>query len=507
MKTLNKLLFAVTFVAVIVGCSMAPPAGTITFTIPASYIDPQGSVEGARGTGVATTVRIWMESRNQPKPLGTTTAYYEQAIPDTRTVTLEGIVPATQCVVFLSLGEGTGSGFTPLRYAASSAFDVIAGSTAYVLMTPATSPFEKLASYVDPEGVRSLDTDYGLYFLAEDTLYRYGEPEPLLTIAGANSLDAGKVIVPDVQALGAFRIWINAADGIHVYDPALRVSEGVLAGTDGYNIVESGIVRVQMDGTPYDIPYYQRPGSAGGAYFNQGAWEWVDAIGYLRDNPNMADLYNLIKDATSRLIADLELHYDVDGNISYGYAVVPILNTFRIPASIANLFGDGAEPIPDPVTFDWIKRTFLQPSYLVDVPLVEGIKPLIKSISEAGGYVYIGTNQGIFVGTTGTEGAINEGSLTYVTLPRKVEIARVRATEYEGFTWAAALTRKGAVEILRNGQFLTGYRFHTGVPEAEDGLAEKTGELYWTADGLVVAGTNGVVRMGWDKILALAPAD
>ncbi len=493
MKTAMKIFVFTSLFVLLAACSMAPPLGRISIDIPAKYlaavsVDSRSS--RAVGDLVPTHARVWLETRGQLLNLTETQAYKEYEIPENKTITIDNITPAKDCILYLSLGAGSGADFTPVRYADSPAFQVLAGSTAYVLLGVEKSPFERIVSASDADGVKALYFEGGYYALANDTIFLPSGAS--LSVPGANSLTSGKVMNPD-GTMGAPRIWINTSNGIRPFDAASGILEDGIIETASKNIVDSGTFNVPFGAETYQVAYFQRPGSIGFVKTEAGAWKWMDLLDFL-NTPSMSSFYDMIKDSTSSLLADIDIHYD-NGLMTFGYTVVPVLNTFRFDYTIGDLFGDPTA-VPDPITISWITETFLGEKNLIKVPLVGTEQPLIKTISQSGTFLYIGTDQGVFIASTDSKGApVSEP--VFQAIPGKAEIISIRATIHDGAAWAAALGRDGTVMLFKDSAFTKEYRFHSGVPEAS---AASSGSLFWNDEGLVITGTNGVVLLGYDSL-------
>jgi hypothetical protein len=145
------------------------------------------------------------------------------------------------------------------------------------------------------------------------------------------------------------------------------------------------------------------------------------------------------------------------------------------------------------------------------VPPVNGLKPLVQGVSYQKGFLFIGTNLGLFsLQVSQTDGSLPPlpGDATKlkpadpVQFPRIANIVRVRSTTLaSGVVATAALTRNGELFILKDGVVAGEYRFFMGLPfEPGEREAGKTADLFWTEKGLVVTGTNGVVELPVDKL-------
>jgi hypothetical protein len=530
MKRKTSTFLAAAFAALFgASCAlMAPGSGKILLDIPADMIGSvgtEGALSSARSTsGDIAYARVWLESTGTlQKPI------QKQVTPTDSTIEIDEVAPG-KYYLHIALGLVDGSGFRTLVYATSDEFSVTAGATEDVTVKAQYSKFEDKSTQTDTaNGVRMAVVGGTVYTLANGTLYwndGSADQSADLSGIGAIGLGAGKVLtsVSDgeggyEEAFGAEQLWINtAASGVRPFDPKSKTygdditggswkgytdDDGVWQAFDSSKsrILESGVMDVNDGTDSVKAAYYQRSGSLGFGFYADDpekpeAWEWDDLYAQF-DDPSFDDLKDIIKDSTTKLIADFH------SSGSYGYVLVPAINNVRVYAGLKD-------------ELDWLNdsdntETEGDPEYneLLDVIVGANEENVLKrpdnstpqTVSQEGSYLFIGTKTGLFSTTVNTTDGTPDGTATRisaVSLPNKegVDIVRVRSRDIGGTVWTAALSRAGNLFLLRNGGLAKTYRFHSGLPTfGSIPDAGAYGEILWTEAGLYVSGINGVVLL------------
>jgi hypothetical protein len=517
---MKRTLFGLVALASLIGllggaCALSgPPVGTIAFTIPEKYLTPiEGETMGSRAITVTVpyVVRVWLGSQGALRPLGTDgKLYFEQTVTSTNnTVVISEVAKATGCTLYLALGTGSGSSFVTINHArTTSLFDIVAGAVAEIALKVELSPFKQLAALDDAKGVEveylpSVTGAGTYYFLANGFLYSAGtgataavtSASSAIAVTGANGLSIGKKITATSSTLGETQLWVDTTAGII---PLENRSLGTaIGGSEGKNVLESGTVHTLYDGSVFDAVFFQRAGSAGFGYFKSGSWNWTDLLDTLKNQAGFSALYDiLIKNSSTKLIADYHLEYDADGYLSYGYGVIPAINTARggmdMVSTLKTVFSSST------VDFNAVKNAVLTNENIITVPKAGTVQPLINSLSKAGNYLYVGTDKGVFIFVVNP----STGKITVppTTAARTMLVCALEAKEYSGHAYAAALDKQGNLFLFKDGVYTTtSYYFHTGLPAAADKADENCG-LLWSDEGLVVTGTNGAVLLPYGKL-------
>lgn len=514
-------------IALSLSCSlMAPRTGSLTIPFPPQLLGRGGPGSRALTDDMAegqslSRVRVYLEAQGGLVPLGGKGFVFESDIPSDNTITIDGVPPIRNCVLYVALLTDVTNGVAPapvfriVKYVNSGIFSVVAGATTSVTLNPFDSPFKDLSTASSTaKGVRALELGGVIYILADGTLLWEGGPDGGLDIVGskgigaANSLGAGRVINSD-GSLGADQVWVNTDMGIYALVgqalEALPVED-----KDGLprdiaaigDILESGVIALSYTTTNDDDEIvagstnailYQGKGKIGGAFSADEEWTWFDIADFL-DDPQMESLKSSIEEATGKLVAD----YWIAEDGSFGYAVVPAINSLRIGGDIID---KAKNDLPDDPGIQDILDMFLKDSTIA-VPKVNNIAPLIKSVSMAGSSLFVGTDQGVFtIEVDAADGKLAAETTQRVNLGRTVYVIRLRAKQFvvDGPVWTGVLAKSGTLFLLKDGELAATYPFYTGIPEFS-GDAANTGDLFWTEEGLVVTGTSGAVRLGVDEL-------
>ena len=466
--------------------------GSLEIPLPDSVLAKDLGQADARAA--ITTIRVWLESSSGSYiPLGKdSVVFHEEGVSGKTSITINEISPATRCVLYIALGEGTGTNFRPIRFTdASSSFDIVAGSKASVRLRVKDSPFTRLAMLEDAKGVKSAYLDGKYYFLSNSSLYSgTASSSPTLVLANTNatSLSVGKAVSGSSSSFGAAQLWLNTRTGTYpLVDGALGT---VIPGSKDSEIYESGVVEAFVKNAKQHVIYFMKPGDVVGALFENGAWKTYGLLSTLQEQSGFADLYNIIKDNRGRLIADLQIVNDANGLASFGYAIPPSpLSAISFSVSLADDLDGAAKPLT------WAT---LQNIIFRQDSLIASGGSIISSLSRGGAFLYVGSDKGVSVAQTSANGKL-AGNPALITLPRRAEIVKVRATARDGVSWAAALGKRGNLFIMKDGLCIAEYRFHTGIPGAKD-RADETGGLFWSDEGLVVCGIDGIVLLPYAKL-------
>ena len=497
--------------AAISSCSLfGPPTGRISIPFPSAIL-----TSGAEGSVLPTSraipapgtelryVRIYLESQGGLIPLVGASKVYEAGIPGDNTITIDGIPPLRNCVLYLSLGVNSGADFRAAKYVKSGIFNIAAGATSTVTLTVQDSPFADQLTLGDSQGVRALSLGGHSYYLAGGRLYIDGATSTYLQVTGgannilvANGLGAGKAQNAD----GSFdfsqdRVWIAADNGVWILSAdggslaQLKVLDTKGATRSISDILGAGAITINytdssLVGHSVDAIYYQGRGKLGGAASSdQGSWQWFD----LADNlASLGDtLKNAIESSPSAMVAD----YAIDSSAEYAYAVMPAINSFRIGGDVVDKV-TGIDTSNTSALIDAVLK-----GNTISLPTVSGIAPLITSVSKTGNTLYVGSDQGAFAFAVSASDGTITGAAQALALGKTVSVAKLRASTINGVAWTAILGRAGNLYLLKNDTLVATYPFYTGMPDF-GGDARATGSLFWTDKGLMIAGTNGVVLLG-----------
>ncbi|MFZ4617099.1 MAG: hypothetical protein ACOYM2_13005 [Rectinemataceae bacterium] len=501
-----------------VSCSLLEPRkGNLIIPLPAELLGYQGGMSAADARALVSDqprqfIRVWLEERGSFKALpGGTKTYYETAAQST--IQIEGISPIRDCSLFIALSVNGGADFKVVKYARSTAtFNVAAGVTSVVELEVVDSSFMDLEPQLsDPAGVSALELGGTTYLLANGILHWSGGPVaglPILDSASSvsrgitrvNGLDAGKVIA-DTGAFGEPCVWIDTDKGIWILAPdgsaisQLQVVNKAGAPVQLGNILESGTATIKWTPrgdtttTTMNLLYYQGLGTIGGAFSKGAAWKWFDLSEYTSFIPEA--LRPAIAEAKSKLLAD----FAVDSGGEFGYLVIPALNTG------VRIGGDTIDTITEELDFrkgvpvQGVLDIMLKGSISVDPDPVSGRTPMIVSIGIAGNRLMVGTDRGVFTTVVAGDGSF-AGSLDAISRTLVTSLLRSKQFSPGGPVWTGVLSRNGTVYVLRNEAVYSEWNFYTGIPDfGATGTVAPTGDLFWTDEGLVIAGTNGAVRL------------
>lgn len=520
-NTALAVLVSVLAISAAASCALlAPEPGRIEIYFDQEILEaPQAQAETASASraiaadGDLAFVRVYLESQGGLIPLGSSAAVFEMNIPADNTIVIEGVPPVRDANLYVSLSVAGAASFRTVKYVQSQqSFNVVAGGTVEISLAVVASPFEDLVTERDAEGVDALELDGILYYLAGGKLVWTGGPAGGLNVVGtkgitkATGLGKGKVLNLLDGTAGVQCVWVNTDKGIYPLVDGLLGAELTGKTFEAEKpVLESGVLSlsytdpVTFEVTDVDVAFYQYAGSAGVGISDADTWKWIDlydvfdpASEYYSDG--FSSLEDMIKGNESRLIAD----YVMTGEHGhqYGYLVVPAINSFRVDGSVVDdvekLFDD-ADLAGEDVAFSDLQDVVLT-GKTITVPKVGTAQPLIRGVSQAGELLFIGTDLGVFSATIKiADGAITSPQVP-VALPRKVNVVRMRSKLIDGKVWTAVLGRGGSVHLIKDTAFVKEFRFFTGIPEF-GGNAAATGDLFWTDAGLVITGTNGVVRL------------
>lgn len=506
--------------SLLASCALfAPEGGNLSFTIP-DYVlaaPSNGSSGDAASRAVFTStenlkfVRVFLEVSGALQPLGTSGVVFETSIPANKTIEINDVPPMRDCTIYLALSENGVGDFRAVKYAKSAAkFNVVAGSTSEVIVDTYQSPFQDIAkdasgAYLrdSNNGVKALEFNGKLYFLAGGKLYytsRLGTIAYVQVTGGNNgitqaiSLSKGKVLTGG--AFGDDRIWINTDKGIWAFNEPEGIISQVTAHSAANNgtILDSGAITVAYTENgktaTMDAIYYQRKGGAGGAYKEGTAWKWVDSNDYL---DALGTFKDTIQKSTSKIVSDMHIENNANGQANYGYVVVPGINTIRVGAEIKENMSTFTEKTP---------ITDIINAFTKDNTVNISDTDFIRSLSKASDKLYVGTSRGVYYigglnAAAGSEGKLPAGyAKTAIALSKTgtklVDVVKIRAKSVGSDIWVAVLGKRGSVYIIKNDILIDEYQFYTGIPEF-GGAAATTGDIFWSKDGFVITGTNGAV--------------
>ena len=530
MKRLYFAVFAAALAASgFVSCSFLGPelgktgSGQISIAIPDWVLAGARQAEASGSSraigGAIGYVRVYLEANGSLIKLDGANTYLEKAVSVADNTIELNDVPPQKYILYLSLGADGGPAFRASAYATSSVFTVSAGSTATVDVSRVAGVFQDVSTALDLEnGVRMALVNGISYVLANGTLKWNDGTERTANLSGigAIGLGTGRVLRGD-GTFGGEVLWINTfAEGVRPFNPLTKeVGPDITkVSQKGYGdktkILESGVLNVNdQEGSAVEVAYYQRVGSVGFGTENVGdldneipGWDWQDLYEEFDDpESDLSDLKDLIKDLTTKFIAD----FHTSGG--YGYVLIPSVNNFRIYSALE----DDLDALED--EFDLQGKDPEYNDYLDVIKGGDAETNVLKvadgagtrqSVSQEGAYLFIGTKTGLFYTTVNSDNGIPAGPAAKIGPVRltdgtNADIVRVRSKTVGGDVWTAALARNGDLFLLKNGPNLQKlYRFHTGLPRFEVGGkvdAGVYGDLLWTSAGLMVSGVNGAVRL------------
>lgn len=526
MKTVTlttRLAILGLLVGILGSCSITGPRnGSLRIPFPDSVVGAfSRTVSSAQSRAIANAplgyVRVYLQAQGGLIPIAGSTTF-EAAIPADKTLEIDSLPVLRDCRLFLALSVNGGTDFRAATYATSDLFNIVAGATTDVGLTPQQSPFLDMRAAPDPQGVKSVALNGSLYFYSGGRL-NADNPDgslraslPLIGVNGitaVSALGAGKVETGSTTHGFDFaqdQLWVCADNGIwSIEDLGTSLAIGSLIAFDpenssyavqsvgGMSSVSSATFDYKAtDGstTSVEAVYYQGPGRLGGAVSvdNGTTWNWFDIGNHLADLPSM--ILDAMKNSSKGMIAD----FAVDQTGQYAYLVVPGINTFRIGGDMINTVQAGSS---DPLA---TANTALKNNTIV-APAVSGIVPMITSIAkiDGGTKLYVGTDLGAFIASVDSSGMA--GSLQPIDLGRiGISIVKLRTQVVNGIEWTAILSRSGNLYLLANGTLKASYPFYSGLPDFADN-ARVTGDIYWTAAGdLVVTGANGAVLLPKAKL-------
>ncbi len=514
MKTIRTAAFAVLAISLslLASCALlGPNEGEISFSIP-DHILASSAVESSRAVlsqdGTLGYVRVYMESAGAILFLGTGGVVFETAIPADKTITINDVPPMRNCTIYLALSEKGSGDFRAVKYAKSGLFHIVAGVTSEVVVDTYQSPFRDIAKTASGfltdtgSGVRALEFGGSLYFLAGGTLYKQnvetGVADEVLAVSGSQGdvtigkglgLAKGKELLA-TGGFGADQLWINTDQGIWALSADGRSISQV--GAAGKAVLDSGALTLayqdEETAVALDVAYYQYAGGVGGAISSDSAWEWEDMADYI-DEVDLGPIKDTIQNSTTKLIADYDF-VSGEAGVTFGYAIVPGIASLRIGADIKTTLEDlnteGASAVD-------ILNTITAGNSIMISP-----DDLIRAVSylpgEANSTLFVGTSRGLYsIATNAADGKLPENYVsTAINLGRATDIIRVEAKTIGADAYVAALNKSGSVFIVKNGVLVEEFKYYTGIPQF-DGKAATTGDLFWSAQGLVITGVNGAV--------------
>jgi hypothetical protein len=497
MKTRNCLISAALAVVLFAACSQpsAKGTGSVRIDIPAKYL-ASASKDADSSKDSTPKLRVFIEARGSFVPLvaGSTSSYYETVIKD-NSVTIDDVNPVVNANLYFSLGRTNSSGvFVVTDYAAASSVTITAAATTSVTASHYLSPFTPLDCASDSSGIKATvvggkiyAVDGGkLYSYAPDTWTKSGSLADLSGLA-VNGIEAGKVYSSTAR-LDGDAVWLDTSSGIRSYNVGSAALDTSALGESGGNTLDSGCFTLSLDGTSYDVIYYQAKAFLGFAYYSGGKWNWNTLSGIASSSG--VDISSLLNMVSSRIITDMDVNSDPSSG--YFYLVSPIKNIGCKLSAFEKLllpeFKKAGKDISKLLTAaDSVKITSPQ----------EGT--VISSISRGGDYLYLGTDRHLYCGKASSASSGYE-SFSFSAIDSAVtEIVKVKACSYGDASYAAAITADGNLLVCKDGALVKTYKSYMGLPSLGSDPAS-TARVFWTDKGLVVSGVDGLAVLGFGKI-------
>jgi hypothetical protein len=469
----------------------ASSGGSLSITIPLSYLQPNRA-NGAKALSAETTaVRLWLESQGTYVPLGDGTDYLEKSISASDNgITLDGIAPSTAYKLYVSIDAGISEDFFPGRYAVSDEFSVSAGGNTSVALTARTAPFVRLGYAMNPPLARKALGLNGLfYFIDGNKLYSVRPDGSGLLDLGTvprtpQGLSFGRVFSSTSRTLGAPQLWIDTAAGVYPYSSVIESSP--IPGSETISALDSSVTRFTVTsgsnaGTE-DVIVYRAAMDYGVSAYGDAQWEHLPSL--TQGNSSVESFMTSLNINTDSIVSDLQLLFDSSGSLSRVYAVIPAFSTVVMDKqAVMDLF-DNVSSIDE----SWIRENVLSS----DIQIRPAGSSIVKSIAATTARIYVGASDGLYGALVDSSGKVI-GTLEKITLPKNQAIRKVRVTEINGSAWAAALGADGSLYVVKDTAFMAEYRVAAGMPESDS--TTYGGDVQWTDAGLLVTGSHGLALL------------
>lgn len=524
---LAVLCVALALAGALGGCSFGRlESGSLVITLPeAAFAAPSRGADSRAPGDAYSAFRVALGLNGTLLPIGEDGGTYIEKTGDDRTVRIDGLDAVSGYELYASVGTviegepGSESGFVVQKYGESGRFAVTAGVTNTVKITARLSPFEVIVSGENASAVYLDGVMYRLsgntvsFDIPIDTAPAVRSPQ-ILTLSDswrARSLGVGIEFVTTGEDRS--QLWINTDRGVvpvrEVYPGMFSLFEDFTPEAYEMDVDRSGGVFITpLLASPEEkrlrLIFSQGKGRIGGALYEfkpdppEGettpSWKWFT----LKDGMDPdSDLYveglEGMKDRLDQVTSYFVSDYDIHDRYSYFVpASTLLIPPFRLGSEIVGQYDQYYAENRENPDLAWIMDILGDNAISVE-KAEDGAGAVIRSVSEADGRLYVGTDRGVYTCTVNPETGVITGVFSRIADTARHDVLKVRAIEAAGTVHAAALTAAGNLLVLRNTAAPMIYRFHSGLPDnpydiswyLEDGIPR----LLVTGEKRVVSGT------------------